>query len=246
MKIGVLIEARSTSRRLPGKVLMDVGHGQRMIDMVYRRCKMASEPESVHVIMPHDDWEVANHCADMKYWWCMASRNHTGNVMQELMNGANAAELDLIVEVTADCPFIDPELIDEVCYRISDAPIPHFCGQLSIKGFEVRAFWKKSLEMALDYMHNWKRNGSTIFYDRPMFERRLLPCLSHSDEAKIDYSVDTETDLEFARWLYRRVAWDAGYKEILAEVTKDPTIFARQLEYTLSQTRAATTAGTAS
>jgi spore coat polysaccharide biosynthesis protein SpsF (cytidylyltransferase family) len=223
---------------------MDVGHGMRMIDKVYRRCKMASEPQEVCVVTPNNDYEVANHCDDMGYQWVMGGVDQAGDVMRELELAATYRELDLIVEVTADCPFVDPELIDEVCYRINDQPVPHFCGQLSIKGFEVRAFWKKSLEMALEAMEGWKRNGSTIFYDRPAFERRLLPCLSHSDESRIDYSVDTETDLEFARWLYRRVAWDAGYKEILLEVTKDPTIFARHLEYTLSQTRAATTAGT--
>ncbi len=243
MRIGVLIEARTGSKRLPGKVLKDIG-GQSMIHRVYKRCEKALSPDIVAVLMPDNDYSLFNHCNNYGLKSAMAPLACVGNVMKEIYTGACVYELDMIVEVTGDCPWIDPGMIDAVIDLAQEEPIPHWCGFVSIKGMEVRVFWKAALKVALDAMHGWERNGSTIFNDRPFWDIRYHPCVGqkHGMARTVNYSVDTEEDLEFARELYRRLPWDATLDQILNKVASDGTLLRQRLAYTSSQTQGQTTA----
>lgn len=106
MKTVAIIQARMGSTRLPGKVLADLG-GQPVLAWVVRAASAIPGVDEVWVatsIHAGDD-EIAA--------WCAANsvRVHRGpeqDVLERFTRTAEAADADVLVRITADCPLFDP------------------------------------------------------------------------------------------------------------------------------------------
>src|SRR5579871_1284913 len=112
MKITAIVQARMGSTRLPGKVLMDLG-GKTVLARVLHRLHRASRIHEV-VVATTDcagDDAVVTECARLQIS-CFRGSEH--NVLDRYVRTAEKCGSDLIVRVTADCPLIDPEVVNEV------------------------------------------------------------------------------------------------------------------------------------
>jgi len=109
-----IIQARYASSRLPGKVLLPIA-GQPMLMHVVERTARSNTVNAVVVATtnePADD-EVENLCRERGVH-CFRGSSH--DVLDRYYQAANAHEADVIVRITADCPIIDPEVIDRTVY----------------------------------------------------------------------------------------------------------------------------------
>lgn len=234
MKTVALIEARSGSTRLPGKIYKNVQGQISMLEMIVKRLEEANSLDAIRVSAPANDWTLLEYCKDRKIECAMGANEEIGDVMKEDYRAAGEAEL--IVQITGDCPLVDPVMVDHVVEKIHEDPIPDFCGYITTSGFEVRAFWKWSLKKAIDAVEGYRRDGSTIFYRPVSFQMRQIPCFCHDhmEAARArKYSVDTEEELQWIKYLYRHLPWNVSMKEVFAFVT--------QLGKTLSDHRGAST-----
>ena len=112
MKRVIVLQARMTSTRLPGKVLMDVA-GRPMLAQQLRRlarCKQADEILVATTTNATDDPVVAVARAEGARWF----RGSETDVLARYVEASREAKADLVVRVTADCPLIDPEESDRV------------------------------------------------------------------------------------------------------------------------------------
>lgn len=112
MKIVATIEARMTSRRLPGKVLMPVGNTN-MLSYLYQRLQLVPSLNDIILATTtnkEDDVLVEfAQKANLAYF-----RGSEANVLSRVLSAAQRQHADLIVEITADCPVIDPVIIEQV------------------------------------------------------------------------------------------------------------------------------------
>lgn len=109
-----IIQARLSSSRLPGKVLQDIGE-QPMLTRVVERARRAKLVDQVVVATTFDyrDDPLADFCVTHKY---PSFRGSQFDVLDRFYQTASTYGGDVIVRLTADCPLIDPEVIDEtVC-----------------------------------------------------------------------------------------------------------------------------------
>jgi len=114
MKTIATIEARMTSTRLPGKVLMPAV-GKPMLELMIERLRWAPSIEEIVVattVNAADDPIVA-----------LAERLGAGvwrgseeDVLSRVLGAAQHYQADVIVETTGDCPLIDPEIV-EACIQ---------------------------------------------------------------------------------------------------------------------------------
>ena len=110
MKTAIIIQARMASSRLPGKVLLDIG-GKPMLGWVVERASRAVTADKVVVATtsePSDD-QVFEFCQEMGY---LIERGSSPDVLDRYYQTAKANHAEIICRITADCPLIDPELID--------------------------------------------------------------------------------------------------------------------------------------
>ena len=117
------IEARMTSTRLPGKVLKEC-QGKSMLALMVERVQRARHIDEVVIattVNVTDDVivEEANRLGVGFY------RGSEDNVMSRVLEAAKAHKADIIVELTGDCPLMDPALIDEAVEAYLDSGVDY-------------------------------------------------------------------------------------------------------------------------
>src|SRR6266498_6071683 len=111
-RVVAIIQGRMSSSRLPGKILADIA-GQPMLQRVFiRTSRAATVTETMFATTtdPSDD-SVAEYC-DLS--GIPFTRGSLYDVLDRYYQAAKQAKADIVVRITADCPVIDPALIDNV------------------------------------------------------------------------------------------------------------------------------------
>ena len=113
MKIAVIIQARTSSTRLPKKVLKPLPYNSNItvLEQVIRRLKHSKIIDEIIIATTTDkqDNEIINISNKEKVKCFKGSMN---NVLQRYYLAAKENNIDIIVRVTSDCPCIDSNIID--------------------------------------------------------------------------------------------------------------------------------------
>lgn len=111
MKIVATIEARMTSSRLPGKVLLPA-LGRPMLGHLIARLKAVPSIDEIVLAT------TVNHTDDIledfgRQEGIKVFRGSEEDVMSRVIGAADSAHADVVVEITGDCPIIDPDLVEQ-------------------------------------------------------------------------------------------------------------------------------------
>lgn len=116
-----VVQARMSSTRLPGKVLADLG-GRPVLEWVVSRLRDSRELADVTVATSADsgDDAVADAAAALG---AQVVRGPLDDVLGRYAIAARSLDSGGVVRITADCPLIDPAVVDEVVseWRAGDA-----------------------------------------------------------------------------------------------------------------------------
>ena len=110
-RVIAIIQGRMSSSRLPGKILADIA-GQPMLQRVFirtARAQTVTETIFATTTDPSDD-PVAEYC---DFSGIPFTRGDLYDVLDRYYQTAKQAKADVVVRITADCPVIDPALIDD-------------------------------------------------------------------------------------------------------------------------------------
>jgi spore coat polysaccharide biosynthesis protein SpsF len=115
MKIGAVVQARTASTRLPGKVLKELpyGSGITVLEQVLHRlgrCNSISQVVVATTTDPAD--QPINDLAQQSGAVCY--RGSSADVLRRYYEAAQHQELDVVVRITSDCPCLDPRVVDLV------------------------------------------------------------------------------------------------------------------------------------
>lgn len=195
----VIIQARYGSTRFPGKVLEQLGTST-VLGHVIARVQASGLPLVVATPNTSRDARVWNHARDGLRVPAYMYQGGESDVLGRYAACARQHHADVIVRVTADCPFVDPDIIRLVAGTVeaglaayaSDTPCP-------VDGLDVEAF-TADLLMAADYhatdpadrehVTPWmRRQGSGVF---------VCPSGLESVEPQ-KWSIDTAAELAWCR-----------------------------------------------
>lgn len=113
MRIGAIIQARTSSTRLPQKVLKQLpyGSGITVLQQVIRRVKKSTAISHIIVATTKnkEDIKIVEIAKKEKVLWFRGSKE---DVLSRYYSAAKKSKLDIIVRITSDCPCIDPAIID--------------------------------------------------------------------------------------------------------------------------------------
>ena len=121
--IGAIIQARMGSSRLPGKVLKNVD-GMTLLEYQISRIKKSKNINKIIVAttINNIDDEIADFCKNRDISYFRGSEN---DVLSRYYDCAKLNKIETIVRITADCPLIDPIIIDKVRIFNEDASSPY-------------------------------------------------------------------------------------------------------------------------
>ncbi len=206
MKIIATIEARMDSSRLPGKILKDV-LGKPMLERLIERVKRSKFIHEIVVattVAPNDEATIEA-CRKIGV---KSFRGSSDDVLDRVLKAAKTNKADLIVELTRDCPLLDPEIIDLVIKHYLDNNYDYVSNVLERtfpRGLDTQIFSVKVLEEVSKLTQDPadRENVSLYIYEHP--ERYRLGNLVAALELKrpeLRLTVDTEADLNLVREIY--------------------------------------------
>ncbi len=113
MRTVAIIQARTGSSRLPGKVLMKLD-GRTVLEWVVERTRKAKSIDNVCIATTTEpkDSAICETAARLRTPFYRGSEKDVLQRFCEAAQSMHMSETDLIVRITADCPFIDPEITD--------------------------------------------------------------------------------------------------------------------------------------
>ncbi len=221
MNVVAIIQARTGSTRLPGKVLLDLC-GQPVLARVVERTARAMSLNRVVVattVEPADN-AIAELCAARGWPCCRGSQD---DVLDRYYRAAKERAADVVVRITSDCPLIDPEVIDLAvneffrlqpgCDYISNTEPPRpFPRGLDVEVFHFRALeesWREARQPAC-------REHVTPFIYRHPEKFRLAPLLAERDFTDMRWTVDTPEDYALVRLIFEHFGHDRfGWRDVL-------------------------------
>lgn len=225
----VIIQARMSSSRLPGKVLLDLG-GEPMLVRVIERARRASTVDDVVVATTNDpvDDPIEALCRERGY---LVYRGSQFDVLDRFYQAARQFKAEVIVRLTADCPVVDPDVIDLTVKAFLSTGADFTANRLPPP-------WKRTYPIGLDtevcsfagLERAWKEASLPFerehvmpyFYDTE--GRFKVVIIDHtSDLSSYRWTVDTAEDLQLLREIFSRFKDDHfTWLDILALVQKEP------------------------
>ena len=205
--IAAIVQARMGSSRLPGKVLMDIC-GKTMIHRILDAASRAKNVNALIAAIPDgpDDNELFEHIRLLGF---EVYRGSTDDVLARFHGAATKLGLksgDGVVRLTADCPLMLPEMIEQVVDAFVKNSVTYASNvrpPTYPDGLDVEVFSFDDLESA----HRNARKTSEREHVTPYVYETASASINlrnRTDLSDIRLTVDHIDDLEFVREYVQR------------------------------------------
>ena len=203
MRINAVIQARAGSTRLPGKVLADLG-GRPVLEWVIRAARAATQIDKVIVATSTSagDDVVADLASSLEV---PVVRGSEDDVLSRFVVALDAHPADAVVRLTADCPLLDPTLIDAVAGAWAATPTHDYVSTILVRclprGLDVELVTAKALR-AIDQMatgHDRVHVTSGVYADPTAFSLLGICVTPPANDLRV--TLDTAADLDLLRAL---------------------------------------------
>jgi spore coat polysaccharide biosynthesis protein SpsF len=208
-KINAIIQARLSSSRLPGKVLMKLDDKNTALDYVIMQLQQSKLLDGI--IVATSNLEQDNPIEDtVKKSNIPCFRGDLQNTLDRYYQCAKKFNVDVIVRIPADKPLIDPQLVDDAISKFDTSQYDYLSNWLEPSvpsGTEVEMFTFNALEKAwreatTDYQ---KEHVSPYFYQNPE-KFRIFSLKYNCYPTNVKYSLDTAEDLKFIKQIIKKIS----------------------------------------
>lgn len=229
MKTVIIVQARMTSTRLPGKVLKPV-LGKTLLEYLVERLRRVNLANGIVIATTTNDTDlpIVDLCRRLDI---AVTRGSEHDVLARYYEAAKLHHADVIVRVTSDCPLIDPAVIDQVIGHFSQhaGAVDYVSNMLQLSypyGMAVEVFSFKVLEEAyIEAKAEPEREHVTPFiYGHP--ERYRLANVALDENLSFHrWTVDTKEDFALIEKIIRvlyPIKPDFDIDDILDLLNKHP------------------------
>lgn len=218
-----------SSTRLPGKTLMDLG-GKSVMERVIGRARRANLADEVVVATTTDstDDELVSALDLAGTPWIRGSLD---DVLARYVQAAKTFGAETIVRVTCDCPFIDPDVIDQAILAYREVPEVDYCANTLVRtypiGMDAEVFSREALERAhIEATQRHEREHVTPYiYQHPeAFRLRNVEAPEWARWPNLRLTVDEIEDLQMLQKVASFVSAEFNLREILSVIQAHPEI----------------------
>lgn len=207
----IILQARMESKRLPKKVMKCILK-KTLLEHLLERLIKVSNVQKIVVATTKDpkDNAIAHYCSTKEI---SVFRGSSNNVLKRYFMAAKAYNADVIVRLTADCPLIDPHIIEQVVQTFlqNSEQFDYVSNTLKRsypRGMDTEVFSFKALEKTYrEAKEEYDQEHVTSFiYNNPKIFRTT--------------NVSYHRDLSFHRWTVDTIEDFMLIKNILESLTK--------------------------
>jgi spore coat polysaccharide biosynthesis protein SpsF len=225
---GIITQARMTSTRLPGKILLKA-NDKTVLEHHINRLVRSNIPVYVATTVNDSDLPVVNVCESLGFSYF---RGDEHNVLERFYKCAKENRLDVIIRVTSDCPLIDGEIIKEglTQYLKLNNPNVYYSNCLTRtypRGLDFEIF---SFDLLKDAYHNATLESDkehvTPYINQNRSGRVLIvDHLSELNFSDLRWTLDTQDDWVLIQAIIEQHKGEAlSYLQLLEIVKNNPDL----------------------
>ncbi len=227
--IAAIVQVRMASTRLPEKAMLDIS-GKPLIWHVVNRLKKSKKLEKIIIATTtNKEDNVISKFSEKEGLSCF--RGSVDDVLDRFHQAAKKFNVDKIVRITADCPLIDPGILDEVIKHfendkydyVSNVRPPTYPDGLDVEVFSFISLEKAWTEAKLA---SEREHVTPYIWKHPEIFK-IKNIRYKKDLSKLRWCVDNLEDLKFIRMVYKMLYKEGkifNMNDVLALLEKHPEI----------------------
>jgi spore coat polysaccharide biosynthesis protein SpsF len=218
LRVLAILQARMSSSRLPGKVLLPL-LGEPMLGRQIERLRRAQRIDQLIVATSSavSDDPIAEQCAKLGV---LCHRGALDDVLDRFEQAARPYAPQHVVRLTADCPLADPQLIDQLIGKHLDSGADYTTNANPPSfpdGLDAEVIRYAVLHIAWREARRQSEREHVTLYIATHPERFVIETLSSdTDLSALRWTVDEADDLELVERIYT-----ALYQRNAAFTTQD-------------------------
>jgi spore coat polysaccharide biosynthesis protein SpsF len=226
----VILQARMSSSRLPGKVLAII-NGKPMIHWQIMRIEMARNVNQIVVATSTDqsDDPLVQSLQDNGY---LVHRGSLDNVLERYLEVIRKfGEYQNVVRLTADCPLVMPEIVDKMITEFGKSHVDYLSNSLEPTfpdGLDIEIMKSSALEkLAKMRLSAAEKEHVTLGFRDKARDFAIGNYSQNLNFSNHRWTVDYEQDLEFVRKIYAEFRGREhifGYQDLLALLEAKPEL----------------------
>ncbi len=226
-KIDIIIQARLGSKRLPNKVLADL-NGKSMFEFLTTRLKKSTKVENIFLATTNkriDDLLVCK----AKLAGLDIVRGSEKDVLSRFYDVSKISNADAFIRVTADCPFLDNYLIDDLINEFIVQKVDYLsnCNPPSFPdGLDLEIFTRRALEMAHNKCNDIKKREHVTPWMRESKDLKIGTLSYTKNISHYRLTVDEPEDLILVREILRRFNYASNirWEDIVNLLQENPDL----------------------
>lgn len=237
-----IIQGRMGSKRLPGKVLIRVNDRPLLAYQLDRISKSKKLDRVVVATSTLDgDDVIESFCKD---YGVECYRGSEDDVMSRYYECAKQYNPNAVVRITADCPLIDPEIIDKVVQQFEDNNVD-YCGNTVPPetskfpdGSDIEVFSMQALEKASTEVKDKHRREHVTFQFWQDINYTSSQYSQEKDWSKYRITVDYPEDFEVVSYIINELknkCIDGSLSEIINIIDRNQKIKELNSKYSFGQ-----------
>ncbi len=226
--VGIVVQARLSSTRLPGKIFKDLAGGKSVVGYLIERLSTCTRVDRLIVAT------TTNPADDMLEAWLkqhnyLYYRGSEDDCLDRFYRASRIWGLDIIVRITSDCPLVVPDIVDDmICYYLNNRQwIDYLSNRQHAnfpEGLDVEIFTFRMLEEANHNANRQKEREHINYYFLDRDSRYRVRYYNHGeryDYSRFKLSIDTPEDLEQIKNLFavKNLPLAFSFNELTAVLT---------------------------
>ena len=198
-----IIQARMGSSRLPGKVMKEIC-GKPMIEILLERLSLSKKLDEI-VLAVSDQPEnklLLDYVSQLGFKVFQGSEE---NVLERYFQAAAALKTSNIVRITADCPLIDPFLVDLIVEDFEKKNVEYLSNiypRSFPKGLDTEIFSFQALEKAFNETSSPYNCEHVTPYIRESGEFKVGNFSNEKDWSNLRWTVDWLEDFQLIKKIF--------------------------------------------
>lgn len=232
MNVVAITQARFSSSRLPGKVLLELGSAT-VLDLHLKRVKKSKLINKFIVATTNEaESTEIEKIANRHEFDCF--HGDLNDVLDRFYRACASSKPDYVVRITSDCPLIDPTLIDDLISKFLEAKVDYAANSLVPTlpdGMDAEIFSFSALETAWKEATKKSEREHVTPYIRDCGKYKTLSVQYPLDYGKYRLTLDTPEDYEVLKKLVDVCGEDANLEEYVSYLSRHEEILKLNSNY---------------
>jgi glutamate-1-semialdehyde 2,1-aminomutase len=233
-QVAVILQARTGSSRLPGKVLAELSGRPMLAFLVERLMRCASVDRCILATTELAEDDALGELG--KSLGLTVVRGSQKDVLSRFALAAGQTQANILVRITGDCPLLDPGLLEEMIHEFRGKEIDYLSNCISPTypdGLDVEIFTRQALLLAQAECVDAAQREHVTPWIRDSGRCRLAQKRHSVDYSAMRWTVDEPEDLQVIRAVVAHFEGrsDFSWQNVLELAQQQPQLFAANAKF---------------